>query len=152
MWTSSITLNFLKSYYKDIKNIWKENQELFSWVTFIDFLKLDWAAKCCYYAIFIIIIIIMQASITFCYAETSYKQVKEVSSLFLVTSLLELFKITSRMFSHLVSLHCLCVFSFHGKLYLKKLFLVPSSGELFKLILVPSLWDLLLNLTDMSEK
>ena len=30
--TSLITLNFLKSYYKDIKNICKENQEWFSWV------------------------------------------------------------------------------------------------------------------------
>ena len=29
MLTSSITLNFLKSYYKDIKNICKENQEVF---------------------------------------------------------------------------------------------------------------------------
>ena len=29
MMTSSITLNFLKSYYKDIKNICKENQEQF---------------------------------------------------------------------------------------------------------------------------
>ena len=29
MMTSSITLNFLKSYYKDIKNICKENQEYF---------------------------------------------------------------------------------------------------------------------------
>ena len=30
MLTSPITLNFLKSYYKDIKSICKENQELFS--------------------------------------------------------------------------------------------------------------------------
>ena len=29
MMTSSITLNFLKCYYKDIKNIFKENQENF---------------------------------------------------------------------------------------------------------------------------
>ena len=30
MLTSSVTLNFLKSYYKDIKSICKENPELFS--------------------------------------------------------------------------------------------------------------------------
>ena len=29
MMTLSITSNFLKSYYKDTKNIWKENQEYF---------------------------------------------------------------------------------------------------------------------------
>ena len=30
IWTSSVTLNFLKSYHKDIKSICKENPELFS--------------------------------------------------------------------------------------------------------------------------
>ena len=57
-------------------------------------------------------------------------------------SLLDFFKIASRMFSHLALLYYLCVFSFHGKLHTKKLFLVPSLWNFFKLIFVPLLWDL----------
>ena len=36
IWTSSVTLNFLKSYHKDIKSICKENPELFSWMFYFD--------------------------------------------------------------------------------------------------------------------
>ena len=56
MLTSSVALNFLKSYYKDIKSICKENPEL----------------------TLLLLLLCKQAS---------YKQVKQVFSLFLVPSL-----------------------------------------------------------------
>ena len=57
MLTSSVALNFLKSYYKDIKSICKENPEL---------------------TLLLLLLLCKQAS---------YKQVKQVFSLFLVPSL-----------------------------------------------------------------
>ena len=60
MLTSSVTLNFLKSYYKDIKSICKENPEL---------------------TLLLLLLLLLLCK------QASYKQVKQVFGLCLVPSL-----------------------------------------------------------------